>query len=116
MAVRDYKAMAIGYAEDVTHGRKRAGREVILACFRFLVYLKLEDLELRTAEPNFVLGIVEKTRVHMQGQDLQGNSLMGTPLLLEPWQVFIVYNLVGFYYRGTNERRYKEAFIFIPRH
>lgn len=115
MAVRDYKAMAVGYAEDVTHGRKRAGREVILACFRFLGDLKREDLELRTAEPNFVLGIVEKTMVHMQGQDLQGNSLMGTPLLLEPWQVFIVYNLVGFYYRGTNERRYKEAFIFIPR-
>lgn len=115
MAVRDYKAMAIGYAEDVTHGRKRAGKEVILACFRFLGDLKREDLELRTAEPNFVLGIVEKTMVHMQGQDLAGNSLMGTPMILEPWQVFIVYNLVGFYYRGTNERRYKEAFIFIPR-
>ena len=115
MAVRNYRSVAIAYAEDVTHGRKRAGKEVILACFRFLSDLKRDDLELRTVEPDFVLGIVEKTMVHMQGQDLQGNSLMGTPLLLEPWQVFIVYNLVGFYYRGTNERRYKEAFIFIPR-
>lgn len=115
MAVRDYKAVAIGYADDVIHGRKKAGKEVILACFRFLGDLKREELELRTTEPDFVLGIVEKTMVHMKGEDLQGNSLMNTPLLLEPWQVFIVYNLIGFYYRGTNERRYKEAFIFIPR-
>ena len=115
MAVRNYRSVAIAYADDVIHGRKRAGKEVILACFRFLSDLKRDDLELRTVEPDFVLGIVEKTMVHMQGQDLAGNSLMGTPLILEPWQVFIVYNLVGFYYRGTNERRYKEAFIFIPR-
>ena len=30
-------------------------------------------------------------------------------------QVFIVYNLLGFWYKGTNDRRFKEAFIFIPR-
>ena len=50
-----------------------------------------------------------------QGEDLEGNPLTGKPLRLEPWQIFIVYNLVGFYYKGTSERRYKEAFIFIPR-
>ena len=115
MAVRDYKAVAIGYADDVIHGRKKAGKEVILACFRFLSDLKREELELRTREPDFVLGIVEKTMVHMQGQALDGTPLTGTALILEPWQIFIVYNLIGFYYRGTNERRYKEAFICIPR-
>ncbi|WP_320635295.1 terminase TerL endonuclease subunit [Peptoniphilus sp.] len=35
--------------------------------------------------------------------------------MLEPWQKFIVYNLVGFYHKGTNLRKYKEAFIMIPR-
>jgi len=34
---------------------------------------------------------------------------------LEPWQKFIVYNLVGFYHRGTNIRVFHEAFIFVPR-
>lgn len=53
--------------------------------------------------------------VHKQGEGLDGKPLMNTPLTLQPWQIFIVYNLVGFYYAGTNERRYKEAFIFIPR-
>lgn len=115
MAVKNYRAIAQGYADDVIHGRKKAGKEVILACFRFLKDLQREDLELRTAEPDFVLGIVEKTMVHMKGESLDGTPLTNTPLILEPWQVFIVYNLIGFYYRGTNERRYKEAFIFIPR-
>ena len=34
---------------------------------------------------------------------------------MQPWQVFCIYNLVAWYYKGTKERRYKEAFIFIPR-
>lgn len=113
---KSYKQIAIDYAREVTQGKKkRVGKEVILACIRFLSDLEREDLELRTKEPDLVIGIIEKTMVHKQGEDLEGRPLMNTPLLLQPWQVFIVYNLVGFYYKGTNERRYKEAFIFIPR-
>lgn len=111
-----YKQVAIDYAVAVTHGKKRkVGKEVMMACVRFLADLNREDLELRTKEPDFVIGIIETTMVHRQGEDLEGNPLMNTPLLMQDWQVFIVYNLIGFYYRGTNERRYKEAFIFIPR-
>ena len=113
---KSYKQIAIDYAREVTQGKKkRVGKEVILACIRFLSDLEREDLELRTKEPDLVIGIIEKTMVHKQGEDLEGRPLMNTPLLLQPWQIFIVYNLVGFYYKGTNERRYKEAFIFIPR-
>lgn len=112
---KSYRQVAVDFADAVIHGKRRVGKEVILACFRFLGDLKREDLELHTKEPDFVIGIIESTMVHKQGEDLQGNPLMNTPLILQDWQVFIVYNLVGFYYRGTNERRYKEAFIFIPR-
>lgn len=113
---KSYKQIAIDYAREVTQGKKkRVGKEVILACIRFLSDLEREDLELRTKEPDLVIGIIEKTMVHKQGEDLEGRPLMNTPLLLQPWQIFAVYNLVGFYYKGTNERRYKEAFIFIPR-
>ena len=113
---KQYKQIAIDYARAAMNGKKRkVGKEVMLSCARFLADLKREDLELRTKEPDFVIGIIETTMVHKQGEDLDGNPLMNTPLLLSDWQVFIVYNLVGFYYKGTNERRYKEAFIFIPR-
>lgn len=86
-----------------------------MACARFRADLARDDLELHSKEPDFVINIVEKTMVHMQGETLDGEPLKNKPLTFQDWQVFIVYNLVGFYYKGTNERRYKEAFIFIPR-
>lgn len=111
-----YKQIAIDYATAVVDGKKhKVGKEVILACGRFLADLKRDDLELRTKDPDFVIGIIERTMVHRKGEALDGTPLMNTPLRLRPWQIFIVYNLLGFFYRGTNERRYKEAFIFIPR-
>lgn len=115
MAAKSYKQIAIQYADRVLSGKKIVGKEVIFACARFKQDLQREELELRTKEPDLVIGIIEKTMVHKQGEDLEGRPLMNTPLRLQDWQIFIVYNLVGFYYRGTNERRYKEAFIFIPR-
>lgn len=115
MAAKSYKQIAIKYADNVLSGKKIVGKEIILACVRFKQDLKRDDLELRTKEPDLVIGIIEKTMVHKQGEDLEGKPLMNTPLLLQDWQIFIVYNLVGFYYKGTKERRYKEAFIFIPR-
>lgn len=112
---KSYKSIAIKYAEDVTSGQELAGKEIVQSCQRFLDDLKRDDLELRPKDPDFVIGIIEKLMVHKQGEDMKGRSLVNKPLILQPWQIFIVYNLVGFYYKGTNERRYKEAFIFVPR-
>ena len=113
--MKSYREIAIGYAEDAAAGRIICGKEVILAALRFLADLKREELELRTKDPDFVIGIIERLMVHKQGEALDGSPLTNTPLKLQPWQIFIVYNLIGFYYKGTNERRFKEAFIFIPR-
>lgn len=110
-----YKSIALEYAQAVASRRKVAGADVKKACERFLEDLQRPDLELHTREPDFVIAIIERTMVHKQGEDLSGRPLLGTPFLLQPFQIFIVYNLIGFYYKGTQERRYKEAFIFIPR-
>ena len=91
------------------------GKEVILSCVRFLNDLKRDEYELHTKEPDFVIGIIERLMVHQQGEALDGTPLKNQPLLLQDWQIFIIYNLVGFYIKGTRERRYKEAFIFVPR-
>lgn len=112
---KSYKDIAIRYAQDAASGKSVCGNEVVLAAKRFLADLERDDLELHTTEPDFVIGIVEKLMVHQQGEALDGTPLMNTPLLFQPWQIFIVYNLVGFYFKGTNERRYKEALIFVPR-
>ena len=110
-----YKQTALRYAKDVAEGRKLAGKEVVQACRRFLADLEREDLSLHSKEPDFVIGIVEKIMVHKQGEALDGTPLTNTPLILQAWQIFVIYNLVGFYKKGTRERRYKEAFIMIPR-
>ncbi len=115
MAAKSYRDTAIQYARAVLKGERKAGKEVVMACARFMKDLQRDDLELRTKDPDLVIGIIERTMVHQQGENLKGEPLLNTPLILVDWQIFIIYNLVGFYYKGTNERRYKEAFIFIPR-
>lgn len=113
MKAKSYKDIAIKYARDAVEGKSIVGKEVVLACQRFLD--DMERFDLHEKEPDFVIGIVEKLMVHKQGESMDGKSLVNKPLLLQPWQIFCVYNLVGFYLKGTDERRFKEAFIFVPR-
>ena len=112
---KSYKQRAVTYAKNVCAGKIIAGHEVILACARFLKDIERKDLTLRSKEPDFVIGIIERLMVHQQGETLDGEPLKNKPLLLQDWQIFCIYNIVGFYYKGTKKRRYKEAFIFIPR-
>lgn len=114
-SAKNYLEIVKTYAEDVVSGKILTGKEVVLACKRFMSDLERDDLELHTKDADFVLNIIERTMVHKQGEDLDGRPLAGQPLLMQPWQAFCIYNLLAFYYKGTNERRYKEAFIFVPR-
>jgi len=112
---KNYKVIALDYARAAASGELVCGAEIQAAAKRFLADLERDDLELHTKEPDFVCGIIERLMVHKQGQALDGTPLTNSPLILQPWQIFNVYNIVGFYFKGTSERRYKEAFIFVPR-
>ena len=103
------------YVDSILSGRKVAAAEIIQSCERFNRDLASDKYDFRTHDAEFVIGIIERTLKHNKGESISGHPLKGTPLLLEPWQKFIVYNLLGFYLKGTKIRRYKEAFIFIPR-
>lgn len=103
------------YAADCANGKKVACPELRMSCKRFLSDIERTDFDLNPRDAEFVIKIIEKTIVHKKGEAIDGTSLTGKPFLLEPWQKFIIYNLLGFFISGTNERRYKEAFIFIPR-
>ena len=97
------------YAKDIVSGKAVANKDRILAAQRFLNDLENPKWEIRTRDADFVIKIIENTYVHIKG------PARGNPFLLEPWEKFICYNLAGFYIAGTDERRFKEAFIFIPR-
>lgn len=111
-----YFHIAEQYANDIVSGRIVANIERIQGAQRFLDDLaNVQAYDIRPRPAEFVIGIIEKTMKHNQGETLSSMPLMGKPLLLEPWQIFIVVNLLCFYKKGTNERRFKEAFIYIPR-
>ena len=112
---KKYKQIAVQYAEDVISGKIIAGKEVVAACRRFLWDLERDDLELRMHDPDLAINIMEKTLVHKQGETLDGEPLLGKAFILEPFQIFIVVNILGFYYKGTKIRRFKEAFIMLGR-
>lgn len=112
---KDYLEIAKQYAIEITSGNKIAGREIVQACQRFLDDLKRDDIELRPRDPNIVCSIMEGFFVHQQGEDMHGKPLLGKPFILQPWQVFCIVNLLGWYYTGTDERRFKEGWIQVAR-
>ncbi len=103
------------YAKSIVEGRKVACKELIQACKRFLKDLDNPKYDFNSKDAEFEIQIIEETFVHDQGEKLDGTPLRGEPFLLEPWQKFIIYNVLGFYFKDTKIRRFKEAFIFIPR-
>lgn len=115
MNAKKYLPRAIRYAEGVTKGEIIAGEDVVNACRRFLDDLNRKDIEMRPKQADAAVSIIEGLFVHSKGESLDGTPLQGKPLKLEDWQIFIIYNLLGFWYKGKDERKYKEAFIMIAR-
>ncbi len=97
------------YAKEIVSGKKVACKELVQAAQRFLEDLTDPRYEIRYKDAEFCIGIIEKTFVHIKG------TAKGKPYILEDWQKFIVYNVSAIYLAGTDERKYKEAFIFLPR-
>lgn len=106
---------AYNYAKDVAEGRIIANKYRVKGCQRFLKDLENPAYDFRLHDAEVVILLVESTFAHQQGQRLDGSPLKGEPFLLEPFHKFIIFNLLGFYRAGTNVRRFKEAFIYIPR-
>ncbi len=103
------------YARGVVDGSIVAEHYRVQACKRFLNDIESGKWDIRTKDADFVIGIIETTFKHRQGERMDGTPLRGTPLILEPWQKFCIYGMLIFFKKGTNERRIKEAFIFVPR-
>ena len=103
------------YVNSVISGKKIACPEIKQACERFKRDLKDKRWKFNPMEAEFVIQIIENTLVHQKGEKFDGTPLRNTPFILEPWQKFIVYNLLGFYDAETGVKRFHEAHIYVPR-
>lgn len=103
------------YAKGVVNGTILANKYRIKGCQRFLDDLNNVDYDFNPKNAEFVIQIIESTFCHAQGEMLDGTPLRGKPFLLTTFHKFIIYNLLGFYLKGTEIRRFKEAYLYIPR-
>ena len=106
---------ALAYAEGIRDGTIIANVERKQCVERFFRDLENPDYEIKPKGPEFCIGIIEKTLCHQQGEALDGTPMRGKPFLLQPFHIFIIYNLLGFVLKGTDVVRFHEALIFIPR-
>lgn len=107
--------VVLEYAESIRSGKKIACDELKQAVDRFFRDLENPAYELDPKGSEFCIKIIETTICHQQGETLDGRPLRDTPLKLEPFQKFIIYNLIGFKLAGTDVVRYHEALIYMPR-
>ena len=110
-----YWPEVLEYAESIRDGKRKANLERRQGVERFFRDLKKPEYELDHKGPEFVIGIIEKTLCHQQGEMIDGTPLRGKPFLLTAYHKFIIYNLLGFVHAGTQNVRFHEAMIFIPR-
>lgn len=96
------------YVEDVLSGNVVVGENIKLACNRFRNDQQRDDLEFREDVVDNAIDFIG-TLKHFTGKS------SGQNFILEPWQAFIVANIVGWYWKGTNTRRYSSSYIEISR-
>lgn len=96
------------YAQDVATGKIVSGQLVHLACERFLNDLDRADLEFRDSEAQRAIEFISLLK-HFKG------TVAGQNYVMEPWQQFLVANIVGWYWRGTDTRRFTTSYIQVSR-
>lgn len=104
------KQEMITYSHQMIDGTVNVNKYRKKAAQRFLDDLENPDYIINEETVEFAVGLIEATFAHTKG------ALRGEPLKLELWQKFIIFNLIGFELASNpGERRFKEAFIYIPR-
>lgn len=111
----EYWDDVLKYAESIRDGTKTACNYLKKAVNRFFKDINNPEYYVDHHDPQFCIGIIERTFCHAQGEKIDGTPLRDTPFYLEPFHKFIVYNLVGIKLKGTDICKYHEALIYIPR-
>lgn len=94
------------YAEAVISGKVVACKYIVLACKRFLSWFDKYDF--RVDKVDRVVNFISKLK-HSTGEH------NGKNFILQPYQVFIIANIFGFYHKGTDERVVKYVYCELAR-
>lgn len=106
---------AVAYADAVVSGELAACKKVILACKRFLA-----DLD-RQCSPDFPYVFDPYAVEHMAGfieamPHIKGRwAAKNETVTLDDWQCLLVANIAGWVHVETGLRRFKTAYIEVPR-
>lgn len=96
------------YALDVIDHKITASTYVKMSCERFLKWFERDDIEFRTDKVDKVVTFIARLKHYM-------GASTDKPFVLTNWQFFIIENLFGWYYRGTQKRVIKNAYIEVGR-
>lgn len=96
------------YVNDVVNNKIKVSSFIKLACERFLKDLKDDRYFFDENKVNKCFRFIS-TLKHYTGK------YSGQPFTLEPWQEFIVANIIGFYIKGSNQRKYSSSYIEVAR-
>lgn len=106
--------LALDYAKKISEdpGQHELMR---LGCRRFLDDLESPKYDFRPALAEFCIELMTGLFAFSQGERMDGTPLRGVPFELMPWHLYCTYAICGFYWAGTDLRRFTEADIFAPR-
>ena len=109
---------AYAYAVDVISEKIPACTLTKLACKRFIDDLKKSEedsfiYEFDCSKGERICAFAEMLP-HVKGKWAR-HSMLERLIILEPWQCFMFVNLTGWVHKKTKLRRYREAYIEVPR-
>lgn len=100
---------ANNYARRVVSGKQAACRQILLACERHLADLERSEWVFDTDRVEEVCTFAE-LMPHVKGRWAQKREL----IVLQDWQVWILASIFGWKDK-SGKRRYRQAFILVPR-
>ena len=111
---RDYEAIASEYSRAILSGEISACLQVRQMCQR-----QVDDLKRQKNDSSFpyvfrpesgvlACSFLEELK-HVKGK------WAGQPFILSPWQVFFTFTLFAWVHKSTGYRRFREAFLLVPR-
>lgn len=96
------------YVEDVLNGKIVVGELIKLACQRFKDDLQRQDIYFNESVVDKAINFIG-TLKHFMGKS------SGKHFKLENWQQFIIANIVGWYWKDGNTRRFTSSYIEVSR-